>query len=108
MKFLVTGSAGFIGYHITKMILENFKGSSVIGIDNLNSYYSVKLKKERIKILKNFKRFKFIKIDISDAKKVYSLFKNKKYPFFFNYSDFHHIDFRCSYYCYYHKFLCQL
>lgn len=79
MKFLVTGSAGFIGYHITKMILENFKGSSVIGIDNLNSYYSVKLKKERIKILKNFKRFKFIKIDISDAKKVYSLFKNNKF-----------------------------
>jgi len=79
MKFLVTGSAGFIGYHITKMILENFKGSSVIGIDNLNSYYSVKLKKERIKILKNFKRFKFIKIDISDTKKVYSLFKNNKF-----------------------------
>ena len=50
MKFLVTGSAGFIGYHIARMILENFKGSSVIGIDNLNSYYSVKLKKQRIKI----------------------------------------------------------
>jgi UDP-glucuronate 4-epimerase len=79
MKFLVTGSAGFIGYHITRMILENFKGSSVIGIDNLNSYYSVKLKKQRIKILKNFKKFKFLKIDISNAEKVSSLFKNIKF-----------------------------
>jgi UDP-glucuronate 4-epimerase len=79
MKFLVTGSAGFIGYHITRMILENFKGSSVIGIDNLNSYYSIKLKKERIKILKNFKKFKFLKIDISNAEKVSSLFKNIKF-----------------------------
>jgi UDP-glucuronate 4-epimerase len=79
MKFLVTGSAGFIGYHITKMILENFKGSSVTGIDNLNSYYSVKLKNERIKILKNFKKYKFRKIDITNAKKVSSLFKNNKF-----------------------------
>ena len=79
MKFLVTGSAGFIGYHITRMILENFKGSSVIGIDNLNSYYSVKLKKRRIKILNNFKKFKFLKIDISNAEKVSSLFKNIKF-----------------------------
>ena len=39
MKFLVTGSAGFIGFHISKMILENFKKSIVIGIDNLNNYY---------------------------------------------------------------------
>ena len=46
MKFLVTGSAGFIGFHISKMILENFKKSIVIGIDNLNNYYSVKLKKK--------------------------------------------------------------
>ena len=79
MKFLVTGSSGFIGYHITRMILENFKGSSVIGIDNLNSYYSVKLKKKRIKILKKFKKFKFIKIDISHVEKVSSLFKNIKF-----------------------------
>lgn len=79
MKFLVTGSAGFIGYHIARMILENFKGSSVIGVDNLNSYYSVKLKKQRIKILKNFKKFKFLKIDISQAEKVSSLFKNIKF-----------------------------
>lgn len=79
MKFLVTGSAGFIGYHIARMILENFKKSSVIGIDNFNNYYSVKLKKERIKILKNFKKFKFIKIDISNLEKVSNLFKRNKF-----------------------------
>jgi len=79
MKFLVTGSAGFIGYHIARMILENFKKSSVIGIDNFNNYYSVKLKKERIKILKNFKKFKFIKIDICNLEKVSNLFKKNKF-----------------------------
>jgi UDP-glucuronate 4-epimerase len=79
MKFLVTGSAGFIGFHISKMILENFKKSIVIGIDNLNNYYSVKLKKKRIKILSNLSKFKFLKIDISNEKKIYNLFK--KYNF---------------------------
>lgn len=79
MKFLVTGSAGFIGYHITKMILENFKESTVMGIDNLNNYYSVKLKKERIKILRKFNKFKFKKIDISDAKKISTLFKRNNF-----------------------------
>jgi UDP-glucuronate 4-epimerase len=79
MKFLVTGSAGFIGYHITRMILENFKGSRVMGIDNLNSYYSVQLKKKRIKILRNFTNFKFKKIDISNAKKISSLFKKNNF-----------------------------
>lgn len=79
MKFLVTGSAGFIGFHISKMILENFKKSMVLGIDNLNNYYSVKLKKERIKILCNFRKFKFLKIDISKTKKISNLFK--KYSF---------------------------
>jgi UDP-glucuronate 4-epimerase len=79
MKFLVTGTAGFVGYHITRMILENFKSSSVLGIDNLNSYYSVKLKKERIKILSNFNKFKFKKIDISNKKKISSLFKKNNF-----------------------------
>jgi UDP-glucuronate 4-epimerase len=79
MKFLVTGSAGFIGCHVTRMILENFKGSRVMGIDNLNSYYSVQLKKKRIKILRNFRNFKFKKIDISNAKKISSLFKKNNF-----------------------------
>ena len=48
---LVTGAAGFIGFHICKKLLD--EGKSVIGLDNLNSYYNVKLKKDRLKILKD-------------------------------------------------------
>ena len=61
MSILVTGSAGFIGYHLTKKLLKsNFK---VYGIDNLNSYYDVNLKKDRIRDLKNNNKkiFFFIK-----------------------------------------------
>ncbi len=56
---LVTGCGGFIGFHLCFKLLEmNFK---VIGIDNLNNYYSEKLKKERLKILNEFKKFTFYK-----------------------------------------------
>ena len=55
MKFIVTGCAGFIGMHVAKKILEN--GDEVLGFDNINSYYSVKLKKDRLSILKKFKKF---------------------------------------------------
>ena len=51
MNILITGSAGFIGFHLTKKLLSN-KKFNVTGIDNLNSYYDVKLKKDRLKILK--------------------------------------------------------
>jgi UDP-glucuronate 4-epimerase len=64
---LVTGAAGFVGYHLIHRLCNmNFK---VIGIDNLNSYYSVKLKKDRLKILKKNQKFKFLNIDISNKKK---------------------------------------
>ena len=49
MKILVTGSAGFIGFHVCKKLLE--KGNTVVGIDNLNKYYDQNLKKTRLKIL---------------------------------------------------------
>ena len=52
-KYLITGSAGFIGFHLSKKLLT--KGFIVIGIDNLNNYYDQKLKKDRNKILKNLK-----------------------------------------------------
>ena len=65
---LVTGCVGFIGFHISKKLLENnFK---IIGIDNLNSYYSTSLKKKRLNILKNFKKFQFFKIDLSNFLKL--------------------------------------
>ena len=55
-KILITGAAGFIGFSLCKKLLKN-KNNEIIGIDNLNSYYSVKLKKERIKELKYKKKF---------------------------------------------------
>lgn len=63
MKILVTGAAGFIGYHISNYLIK--KKIKVIGIDNLDNYYSTKLKKRRLQLLKKNKNFKFIKIDIS-------------------------------------------
>ena len=66
MKILVTGAAGFIGFHISNHFLK--RKIKVIGIDNLDDYYSVDLKKKRLSILKKNKNFKFIKIDISSNK----------------------------------------
>ena len=79
MKFLVTGAAGFIGFHLCLKLLNN--GHSVYGIDNLNNYYDVNLKKNRLKHLLQNKSFKFKKIDISDnnfVKKIYHSVKNIK------------------------------
>ena len=79
MKFLVTGAAGFIGFHLCLKLLRD--GHSVYGIDNLNDYYDTNLKKNRLKQLTSNKSFKFKKIDISDnnfVKKIYSSVKNIK------------------------------
>lgn len=66
MKVLVTGVAGFIGFNLTKALLK--KKIKVIGLDNINNYYSPKLKKFRLTLLKKNKNFKFYKIDISNFK----------------------------------------
>ncbi len=76
MIFLITGTAGFIGFHISKKLLE--RGDTVIGIDNLNDYYSVDLKKARCQILQEYKNFIFYQFDISNQEMVSSLFK--RYP----------------------------
>jgi len=80
MKFknvLVTGAAGFIGYHLSKRLLES--GCSVTGIDNLNSYYDVSLKTARLEILKPFKSFSFLKEDISNKDAVEKIFGNMRF-----------------------------
>ena len=59
MKIFITGSSGFIGFHLAKELLE--KGCSVYGYDSINNYYDIKLKKERNKILKKYKKYKFTK-----------------------------------------------
>ena len=68
MKILITGAAGFIGFSFSKFLLKN-TNYKIIGIDNLNNYYSTKIKTERLKVLKKFKNFKFIKLDIKNKKK---------------------------------------
>ena len=73
MKILITGSAGFIGYHLCKSLLED--GHHILGIDNLNDYYDVSLKKDRLKELEN-KNFKFEKVDISDRQELQRIFKS--------------------------------
>ena len=64
MSFLVTGAAGFIGFHAAKALLE--RGDAVIGIDNLNDYYDVELKKARLARLERFGNFTFQRLDIAD------------------------------------------
>ena len=68
MNILITGAAGFIGFHLSNLFLN--KNHKVIGIDNLCKSYGVKYKRERLKILKKNKNFKFYKIDISNINKI--------------------------------------
>ena len=79
MKILVSGSAGFIGYHACKLLLDN--GHEVIGIDNLNDYYDINLKNQRLSLLKNYKNFIFYKIDIQDYRSLESLFIKHKFDY---------------------------
>lgn len=80
MKILITGAAGFIGFHLAKKLIEN--KISVIAIDNLNDYYDVNIKKERVKILKKIAKknkifFKLYKFDLSDKNKFKKISKIK-------------------------------
>jgi len=75
MKILVTGVAGFIGMHSAKKLLDD--GHEIIGIDNLNDYYDVTLKKDRLKVLESYKHFRFLKLDIKDQKDILELFKKE-------------------------------
>ena len=92
MKILVTGTAGFIGYHLAKKLLE--RGDEVIGLDNINDYYDVNLKYARLNELgidknelednklvssKIFSKHKFVKMDLSDTKSIYELFEKEKF-----------------------------
>ena len=83
MKILITGAAGFIGFHLA-LLLTKSKKNKVYGIDNLNNYYDIKLKKDRLKILKCNKNFFFEKIDISYKKKLNELFKKNKFDYVVN------------------------
>lgn len=92
MKILVTGTLGFIGYHLTKRLIS--EGYEVVGIDNINNYYDVNLKYNKLPILgieenqiknnkcyssKKYQNFRFIKLDIFDREKVEGLFKDENF-----------------------------
>ena len=64
--YLVTGAAGFIGFHLSLKLLK--KNETVIGLDNINDYYGRKIKYDRLKILRKFKKFKFFKLDLNKNK----------------------------------------
>ena len=74
MKILVTGAAGFIGFHLCKSLLDD--GYEVLGIDNINDYYDPNLKLTRLEQLKPYKNFTFEKVDIADRESITQSFKS--------------------------------
>ena len=71
--YFITGAAGFIGFYLAKRLLEG--GARVVGLDNMNDYYEVSLKEERLRILNKSEGFTFIKGDLADKETVMSIFK---------------------------------
>ncbi|EFA4598446.1 NAD-dependent epimerase [Escherichia coli] len=76
MKFLVTGAAGFIGFHVSKRLLND--GHQVVGIDNINDYYDVKLKESRLEKLESLS-FTFYKLDLADRDGMAKLFETEQF-----------------------------
>jgi UDP-glucuronate 4-epimerase len=77
MKILVTGAAGFIGFHTAKVLLE--RGDEVVGLDNLNDYYDVNIKRARLEVLKQQPGFRFVKRDLADRLGVAELFAHESF-----------------------------
>jgi UDP-glucuronate 4-epimerase len=78
-QILVTGAAGFIGFHVARRLLEN--GRQVVGLDNLNAYYDPKLKDARLVELAKFAGFRFAKLDLSDRAGMAALFAEHRFPY---------------------------
>ena len=75
-RVLVTGAAGFVGFHLSKRLLD--EGAEVVGFDNINDYYDVNLKYARLEILEKYEKFTFIKGDLKDKDAVDKLFADFK------------------------------
>ena len=76
-KILVTGAAGFIGFHLSRFLLD--RGESVVGCDNLNDYYDVRLKQDRLALLEALDTFEFHRVDIADRDSVQRLFESQAF-----------------------------
>ena len=77
MKYLLTGAAGFIGFHTSKLLLS--KGHEVVGLDNLNEYYDVTLKRARLEQLEKTPGFRFVRLDLADDAGMAQLFAREKF-----------------------------
>ena len=77
MKILVTGAAGFVGFHTAVKLLE--RGDEVVGLDNFNDYYDVTLKESRAAILDNYPNFKMLRLDLADRPGMESMFETEKF-----------------------------
>ncbi len=83
MKILITGSAGFIGFHLANKLCQDTK-YKVVGIDNINDYYSTKIKNDRLKILKKHRNFFFYKLNINNFIKLEKIFNKYKFDVVYN------------------------
>lgn len=81
-KFLITGAAGFIGYYLSKKLLD--ENQIVVGIDNLNDYYDPKLKLARLDNLAPYENFTFIKIDLANKEELFEIFKKYQFDYVIN------------------------
>jgi len=79
---LITGAAGFIGFHLSKKLCDS--GYNVVGIDNLNDYYDVRIKESRLAILKTKPAFSFEQIDLVDYKRLQDLFAKHDFKYVVN------------------------
>jgi len=76
-KILVTGAAGFIGFHLCRRLIE--LGDKVIGLDNLNDYYDVNLKVDRLRKIEEKKNFKFVQLDLADKSSISEIFARERF-----------------------------
>ena len=83
MNILITGCAGFIGNAFALKLLKTSKNTKVIGLDNLDKFYSIKLKKKRLSLISDFKNFKFYKTDLLNKNDLEKIFKKNKIDIIF-------------------------